>query len=259
MVTSELAGVEKLCLGGHSHVRLRGRTGAVGPDWAKAASSWPRGAACELAQSLVAEVEKRFQGGTSTAFVGHLRVGEAENPGPPKRAPRHGSLFDVELVGASTLRVREQIWTVFVSWLREGLSEGAVLGIFRCPPLLSLMLRDYGDVLYKTGFPLGSYRQLLAHAQKLVPLVKPHMGVAWSMVTRWQKLQPVCHRTPLPEAILRAMVGLAYANGGKVWAATTLAMFYFTCRPGEVLRGLRKDLLTPGDTLEPRHKWYPRP
>ena len=255
VVTSELAGVEKLCLGGHSHVRLRGRTGAVGPDWAKAASSWPRGAACELAQSLVTEAKRRFQGSSSTAFVGHLRVGEAANPGPPKRAPRQGSLFDVELVGATTLRVREQIWTVFVSWLREGLSEGAVLGIFRCPPLLSLMLRDYGDVLYRTGFPLGAYRQLLAHAQKLVPLVKPHMGVAWNMVTRWQELQPVCHRTPLPEAILRAMVGLAYANGWKVWAATTLAMFYFICRPGEVLRGLRKDLLTPGDTLEPQHKW----
>ncbi|OLQ07204.1 FK506-binding protein 1A [Symbiodinium microadriaticum] len=196
-----------------------------------------------------------FEGSSSTAFVGHLRVGEAANPGPPKRAPRQGSLFDVELVGATTLRVREQIWTVFVSWLREGLSEGAVLGIFRCPPLLSLMLRDYGDVLYRTGFPLGAYRQLLAHAQKLVPLVKPHMCVAWNMVTRWQELQPVCHRTPLPEAILRAMVGLAYANGWKVWAATTLAMFYFICRPGEVLRGLRKDLLTPGDTLEPQHKW----
>ncbi|CAE7637381.1 unnamed protein product, partial [Symbiodinium necroappetens] len=255
LVTTDLAGVEHLCTGGHEHQRLRGRVCAVGPDWTKNAAAWPRGAALELARSLAAELVSAAASESGVAFVGHRRVGEAKNPGPPKRVPRRGSLFDVELIEASTLRVRAQIWTVFIAWLREGLSEGAVLGIFRCPPLLSLMLRDYGDVLYRTGFPLGSYRQLLAHAQKLLPLLKPHMAVAWNMVTRWQELQPVCHRTPLPEALLRAMVGLAFSHGWKVWAATTLVMFYFICRPGEVLRALRRDLLTPGDTLEPHHKW----
>ena len=80
----------------------------------------------------------------------------------------------------------------------ERLSKAAILGIFRCPPLLALVLASYGDVLYTTGFPLGSYRQLLAHAQRLVPLLKPHLGVAWDMVSRWEEVEPVSHRVPMP-------------------------------------------------------------
>ncbi|CAE7806062.1 fpr1A [Symbiodinium sp. CCMP2592] len=219
LLTAGLAGVETYCLGGHSHQRLRGRGGASGPDWTKAAGEWPRGAALELARSLAAQCGSSSESADTSAFVGHLRIGEAKNPGPPKRVPRRGSLFDVELVEAATLRVRAEIWSVFVAWLREGLSEGAVLGIFRCPPLLALMLRDYGDVLYQTGFPLGAATRLPPHTSAR----SCHASHGW--------------------------------NGLQTWAATTLAMFYFICRPGEVLRGLRRDLLTPDDILEADHSW----
>ena len=99
---------------------------------------------------------------------------------------------------------------------------------------------------------MQSYRQLLAHAQKLVPLLRPHMSPAWDMVSRWEELQPVTHRTPCPEPILKAMVGLAVALGWTRWAAAALAIFYFISRPGDVLNACREDLLTPLDILEER-------
>ena len=69
--------------------------------------------------------------------------------------------------------------------MAEGrLSEAALLALFRCLLFLVLSLQDYGDEMYKEGYPLGSYRQLLAHAQKIYPMARPHMHVAWAMVTR---------------------------------------------------------------------------
>ncbi|CAE7806563.1 unnamed protein product, partial [Symbiodinium sp. CCMP2456] len=257
LTTSDLAGRHDHCRGGHRHLHLRGRLGPGQGDGTKAADSFPKRAAEVLVRSLLHKVATRDGGPAEAAFTGTLRVGEAKVPGPRQkpRVPRTGSLFDVELIEQATLRVREQIWKVFLAWLRENVTELAVLALFRCPPLLALVMRDYGDVLYQTGFPLGSYRQLLAHAQKIFPLLRPHMSVAWNMVSRWEELQPVSHRTPVPEALLRALIGLSHALGWERWTAATLAIFFFVSRPGEVLRATRGKLLTPEDALEPFHRW----
>ena len=136
-----------------------------------------------------------------------------------------------------------------MQWLRSSLTKQAIAGLFKCPPLLALTLRDYGDELFRERFPLGSYRQLLAHVQKIFPLIKPHMHVAWTMVSRWELLQPVSHRTPMPEPLLHAMAGLGLSVGWVRWTAALLAIFYFISRPGEVLCASRKDVLTPEGTL----------
>ena len=127
------------------------------------------------------------------------------------------------------------------------------MALFRCPPLLGLILRDYGDVLYRTGFPLGSYRQLLAHAQKIFPLIRPHMGVAWKMVLRWEELQPISHRTPIPEALFKALVGLSHLLGEVDCCYD--GDLLLRSRPGEVLRATRDKLLTPNDALDPFPRW----
>ena len=117
------------------------------------------------------------------------------------------------------------------------------------------MLRDYAEVLYQTGASLGSYRQLLAHAQKIMPLLRPHLKPSWDMVTRWEELEPVVHRTPMPEVVLQAIVGIALALHWRRWAAVTLANFYAVARPGELLHARRRNVLTPSDLLEPEHDW----
>ncbi|CAE7880747.1 ARF6 [Symbiodinium microadriaticum] len=75
------------------------------------------------------------------------------------------------------------------------------------------------------------------------------------MATRWEELQPVSHRTPCPEVIVRAMVGLALAFGWRRWAGVTLAIFYCIARPGELLTAKRSQILTPLDILDSEHPW----
>ena len=75
------------------------------------------------------------------------------------------------------------------------------------------------------------------------------MRPAWDQVTRWEKVEPTTHRTPLPEPIMLAMCSLSLVWNWDVWAATTLLCFYGACRIGEVLKAERQDFLTPGDLL----------
>ena len=252
----ELAGTSELCLGGHVHQVLRGRSAEHQASWTKVASKYPRPLCDRLATSLYKACRCSPGGISACVRDPSPCVGQASNPGPPKRQlPRSGSLFDVELVDARTIALRTRVWDAFVGWLRERLSHEAVLGVFSCPTILAMVLRTYSDELYKAGASLGSYRQLLAHAQKVVPLVRPFLKPAWEMATRWEELQPVSHRTPCPEVIVRAMVGLALAFGWRRWAGVTLAIFYCIARPGELLTAKRSQILTPLDILDSEHPW----
>ena len=181
LTTTELAGSTTLCNGGHEHLILRGRSRRHKMSWTAVAESYPPGVCRTLAAAGACVRDQK------------KRLGEADRPGPPRRRPaRAGSLFDIELVERTAIRVRMDIWDTFKAWLREELSESAVLALFSCAPLLALVLRDYADVLYKTGASLGSYRQLLAHSQRLMPILKPHLRPAWDMVSRWEEVEPVC-------------------------------------------------------------------
>ena len=254
LTTTDLAGTENLCRAGHQHLVLRGRSKQHKQNWTKVAESYPPGVCSELAGAILRACWKPGPSVSNCVFGENKRIGEAENPGPrSQRAPRTGSLFDVELVERPTLMLRESLWEAFRKWLSEHLSERAIVGIFACPPLLSLVLRSYVDELYKTGFPLHNCRQLLAHAQRLVPMVKPHLHVAWDFISRWEELQPVEHRVPMPEIILRALLGLAITNGWLRWAATAAGIFFGISRPGEFLAASRKHLLTPENLLENEH------
>ena len=250
LTTLDLAGGRECCLGGHSHLNLRGRSARFGTSWTRVAESLPRGVCQRIADSLARFVARHQASVSEVVRENHKRIGEAGSPGPTRRrVAREGSLFDIELIEPKTVQLRERIWDVFMQWLRSSLTKQAIAGLFKCPPLLALTLRDYGDELFREGFPLGSYRQLLAHVQKIFPLIKPHMHVAWTMVSRWELLQPVSHRTPMPEPLLHAMAGLGLSLGWVRWTAALLAIFYFISRPGEVLCASRKDVLTPEGTL----------
>ena len=74
--------------------------------------------------------------------------------------------------------------------------------------------------------------------------MRGQLGPAWEMVSRWERLQPVEHRTPVPE-----LVTLAWCFGMRRWAAVTLISFYGLARVGEVLKVTRKDLLLPEDHM----------
>ena len=252
----QLLQVGLACAGGHEHLILRGRSKKHKMAWTAVAESYPLGVCRELAMAVADAAASADRTVSSCVLDAGKRIGEARVPGPARRRPvRLGSLFDVELVEQNTVRLRVHIWDTFKLWLREALSESAVSALFSCAQLLALVLRDYADILYQTGASLGSYRQLLAHSQKIMPLLRPHLKPAWDMVSRWEELEPVVRRTPLLEVILQAMVGIALALRWRCWAAVTLATFYAIARPGELLHARRRNVLTPLDLLEPEHSW----
>ena len=59
----------------------------------------------------------------------------------------------------------------------------------------------------------------------------------------------------MPEPLVRAMAGLAVELGWLRWVAVLLGMFFFLCRPGELLQARRRDLLTPGEALDENSGW----
>ena len=118
------------------------------------------------------------------------------------------------------------------------------------------ILESYGYEQFRAGFPLHYYRQLAAHIQKEFPLVRPYMSIAWCVVNKWEHFEPVQHRTPMPEPLLRAMCSLALLWKWKRVAAMLLLTFYSISRIGEVLRAAREDLLTPRDLLSERQVLY---
>ena len=121
------------------------------------------------------------------------------------------------------------------------------------------MLIVFGQFIYDSGGSLQTFRQLLAHAQIEVPGARAIMRPAWdqvTQVTRWEKLEPTRHRTPMPEPIMLAMCALALSWNWDAWVAVTLFCFYGACRIGELLKAERRDFLTPLDLLSQDGRFY---
>ena len=135
LTTTALAGSVRLCLGGHE---LRGRSKKYKMAWTAVAESYPLGVCRDLAMAVCDAAAAADRTVSSCVRDGCKRIGGASVPGPSRRRPaRTGSLFDVELVEQSTVRLRVHIWDTFKAWFREALSESAVLALFRCAQLLA--------------------------------------------------------------------------------------------------------------------------
>ena len=77
------------------------------------------------------------------------------------------------------------------------------------------------------------------------------MQQCWELVARWEAQQPVRHRTPLPEAVVKSLCVLGWLHGWYGWVLATAISFYGGARLGEVLKCARSDLLLPSDLAEP--------
>ena len=256
VASGQLAGQKMQCAHGRAHAQLRGRCPRNGITWTLMAESFPK-KLCQLLAAAVAQDEGYYDGFRKLdigrcAKVGGLRVGEAANPGPRQPQPRTPAcLSEVELVEPKTAAVRDKHWRAFLHHLRNGLGEEGLASVMEVPSLLVSMLCSYAQVMYDAGTPLHYYRQLLAHAQRVCPTAKPLMRPAWDYVTKWERLEPLQHRPPVPVKLVRAMAAVGLSWGWTRWAAVTLLCFYSITRIGEVLAATRKELLTREDAMEP--------
>ena len=237
-----LAGMTDFCKGGHEHIVLRGRSSHYKCSWTKLAEPYPRKLCSKLAWAAAYELAllpRRV----------HRRIGEAKNPGPKRnlRSRVPGDLEAVELVRPATLKLGIDQWSVFLQWVRDELGDDTLNSCLVVPGLLALALRAYGKVLYENGRPLYHFRHLIIHGQRTIPALRQLSKPAWELVTRWEALEPLKHRPPLPHALLLAMATVGLSWGWFKWVAVTLIAYYGACRPGEVLQASRKDLVLPSD------------
>ena len=188
------------------------------------------------------------------AKVSHERIGEASLPGPraPRgqpRLPRKLPLNSVQLVAAQTKKLQSQIWHRFEDWVKDGTSASAVLTLLVEPFVLCWLVSDFGRLLYSNGESLYLFRHLILAMMKHAPLARQHAHVCWNLVTKWELVEQLRHRSPLPEVLVKAMVAVAILWSWNRVAGTLLVAFWGIARPGEVLRSLRSDLWLPCDLL----------
>ena len=251
-----LQGHRTFCSGGHEHLLLKGRSKEHGMAWTRVAQPYPAGVATAVSTALAMKTglvpTNMSFNPASCAKTGHMRIGEAKNPGPrrPRVQCRTGLLDEVPLVEARTLALQDKIWGNFLEWIANTLSPPAARSAMAHPFLLVLLAKEYGSFLYSTGRSLFVYRHLLVFLQQNFLTVKPFMGGCWTLVTKWELAEPTVHRVPLPYAIFRAMVSIALTWKWKRFAAVLALGFHGIARPGEPLSAYRKELILPRDMME---------
>eukprot|EP00439_Symbiodinium_sp_Y106_P045142 s5693_g5.t1 len=116
-----------------------------------------------------------------------------------------------------------------------------------------MALRAYGNWLFCNGGSLYSLRHTLLAAQRKYLNLRPVSRVVWELITRWEHAEPPQHRTPIPEPILKAVVTLAWLQGFRCFAASTLLAFYGLGRIGEAASKLGESIPTQGNPVEGLH------
>lgn len=259
--STHLRGVRSLCEGGHSHIQLRGRSTLHKMNWTRVAQEYPRKLCVKLAEAMgkqsglwLKSAHRRSLSGCCR--VDHCRIGEAKNPGP-RRWTHTGKgrdvnvLLDAKLVDRSTQLLQEKVWQNFQSWLEALLSAEAADQVFLAPALGAQILKRYGLHLYESGKALYELRHLLVVVQQTFPLMRAAMAPAWSIVSKWEEIQPTRHRPPLPEVLYKAMVSTALFWHWTRFAGCLVLGMEGIARIGEIMNGLRMDLVLPEDLFDP--------
>lgn len=185
--------------------------------------------------------------------VATCRVGEAKNPGPRCRGavPRDAADLDhVHLIRPETIAIGQLHWDKFLAWLDSSLDRPTLENLWRVPMLMGSMLAAYGRYWYGEGGALYAFRHLVVCLRRTYPSLKGNLQEAWAIISKWEEIEPVLRRKPVPLAMVKAFAVAAIQWGWLRFAACVLMIFYGCARPGEVLSGLRNNLVLPSDIGE---------
>eukprot|EP00438_Fugacium_kawagutii_P026205 Skav223835 [mRNA] locus=scaffold1256:189550:193986:- [translate_table: standard] len=254
LTNGRLAGIRNFCRGGHKHIVLRGRAPGKKACWTKLAEPYPTKLCSYLAWAACADagISRPEPEGLCCKCTSR-RIGEATNPGPrrPRTLPRmEGDLERVELIRPETQAIGHRQWQGFLLWLRSFAGVDIADSLWAAPGLLGSMLAAYGKHMFECGKALFNFRHLVVFVQREHPSVRGHLQKAWDTITRWEEIEPVEHRRPVPVAMLEAMACLAYCWGWPHVCCVLLIAFFGCCRPGEVLKACRGHLVFPADIGE---------
>lgn len=250
LTNGRLANVRRLCPGNHVHVLLRGRSKQHKAAWTKVAEPYPRRLCAVLAHSACCDLGLFRGPSTLTCRSNHRRIGEAKNPGPIRKRPfgkDPEELERVNLIRPETVALGKDQWDKFFSWMTKTLRPDIALSVWKVPSLMGAMMAAYGKEWYACGGALYCYRHLVVYAQRLYPTLKGHMQQAWGIISKWEELEPIQHRRPIPLSMLNSMVALSLLWGWHRVASVLLIAFHACARPGEVLKAKRASLILAED------------
>ena len=250
-----LCGLRMMCTCKRKHQVLRGRSKFHGKSWTAVAEPYPRGFANLLAHSCCvaakwSEDEKLDVAGCSRCMS--LRPGEASNPGPRGRTHvRNYDLETVQLRTPATEHLEARLLARFLDWVGTEVRSISTSTLFDISPAFAAQaLKAFGLLEFKHGEPLSNYRHLILSVQNWKPAVRPHTAPCWQLVSKWELSEPISHRPPIPESVVKAMIVFAWHRRWYAWCGVTLIAFYGAGRIGETLHCQRCDLLFPQDILE---------
>ena len=250
-----------LCTCTQPHVQLRGRCKEKKMNFTKLAEAYPK----KLCKTLAAifAVDAGWKSCRRNVSISDVvrdvgkRIGEAGNPGPRQaRGPRMQDIDDFLLLEPQTIAIRARLWDGFQDWVQRHLGFDELDSLLLSPPVFAKTLEAYGKHQFSVGMPLQYYRQLLAHCQREHPLLRPVLGCAWNVLSKWQIAEPLQHRVPIPEPLVLAVAALGYLWKWPRFSSIVLLSFYGILRIGEALKAERRDLLTPVDLLDDSEKIY---
>ena len=248
LTSGRLRDTKRFCTRDHSHTVLRGRSKKHKMSMTKLAEAYPRRLCYILAWAACSDVGLLKLNCNQSVGHDHRRIGEAKNPGPNRpRRDRDPLLDSVEMVRPQTLDIGRKAWDDFVAWIKDNMGSDLFRSLWLVPGLMGAMLGHYGRHVYECGQSLFSFRHLVVYAQRMYPGFRGHLQPAWNLINRWEELEPVNHRRPLPVKMVQAMVCLALAWEWIRVGAVILISFFGCCRPGEVLGALRGHLVLPCD------------
>ena len=249
LTSTVIKGCSTFCSGGHTHIRLRGRSLRDKKSWTLVAQEYPTGVCLTIATSLLVScgLLPELSNFNSSDFAGTncRRLGEASHPGPV--ADRSLNLDAVQLIETRTLELQNKIWKWFLKWLHDQLPDAVVQDIISQPCLVSPFIKEFGTFLFNSGKSLYVLRHLVVFVQKSMIGAREHLGPCWALINKWEVVEPVSHRTPIPSSLVRAMVVVALHWKWFRFAGCVCLSFFGITRPGETLKACRRDLVLPYD------------
>jgi len=219
----------------------------------KLAEPYPKGLCFMLAWAICADLNVLKSGASFSCRCDHRRIGEAKNPGPRQQKPATRDprrLDQVEMVRPETVAIGSAAWDSFAEWIKESMGQSVLQSCWLVPSLMGSIMGHYGRHVYESGGALFRFRHLVVYAQRMHPGFRGHLQPAWNLINRWEELEPVVHRRPLPLRMVQAMISLAlFWNWTRV-ACVIMIAFFGCCRPGEVLQAKRRHLVFPVDLAQ---------
>lgn len=142
----------------------------------------------------------------------------------------------------ATALLQTRVHERYCNWLVSHLSPATITSLensphlcksFFCELLATISFELENPCIFSVIWSFFCNRCFLVNGQKLAP--------------RWEMVQPVTHRPPLPKVFLDAMISLALTWGWLRWASLTSLAFHGAMQVGEPLKAKRSDLLLPDE------------